>query len=361
MIKKNNIKKYFGSSEDIQRRYEKMYGAGDYKKKAKEIQNDNAKKYLLCIFIIVTIMIIIFIEDQRNRKSINLDEKGIVKELVRQNEIADNIRLELFGIYDDELFNRKIDIRVPSRTEKEYENNKEEKIEDISIEKKLKLDTQIREVLYSINSDDNLEKITLPDKLLDGTQIQWRVSNDKYKNFFIIFILLIFYLIYRGRFSKIDQEERRAKNSIIMELPEFINKLVLFLDTGMVFSTAFIKIVQDNSETEWKQNSYFYNQLYRLMRNVRERNHVLHKEFENFAVRSQVKEFIRISNIVTDNVNKGTTLTKKLRKEGDELWLAQKRYIEEKGRLAETKLVGPLLIMLIILIVITVAPAILVM
>ena len=72
-----------------------------------------------------------------------------------------------------------------------------------------------------------------------------------------------------------------------------------------------------------------------------------------------MKELVRISNIINDNVNKGVELTAKLQAESEMLWLNRKKSCEERGRLAETKLTLPLIIFLMVLIVITVAPALL--
>ena len=52
-------------------------------------------------------------------------------------------------------------------------------------------------------------------------------------------------------------------------------------------------------------------------------------------------------------------LTEKLQRESETLWINRKKNCEEKGKLAETKLTLPLMIFLIVLIVITVAPALL--
>ena len=70
-------------------------------------------------------------------------------------------------------------------------------------------------------------------------------------------------------------------------------------------------------------------------------------------------ELMRVSNIVNDNINKGVELTEKLQRESETLWINRKKNCEEKGKLAETKLTLPLMIFLIVLIVITVAPALL--
>ena len=71
------------------------------------------------------------------------------------------------------------------------------------------------------------------------------------------------------------------------------------------------------------------------------------------------RELMRISNIISDNISKGVELTDKLHNESELLWLARKRSCEERGRLAETKLTFPLTLFLLVLVAVTVCPALL--
>ena len=72
-----------------------------------------------------------------------------------------------------------------------------------------------------------------------------------------------------------------------------------------------------------------------------------------------VSELMRVSGIIADNINKGAELNQKLERESEQLWLSRRLHAEEQGRLAETKMTLPLAIFLCVLIVITVAPAML--
>ena len=88
------------------------------------------------------------------------------------------------------------------------------------------------------------------------------------------------------------------------------------------------------------------------------------KEFRDFSRSSEhsgegSRELMRISNIITDNISKGVELTDKLQSESETLWLSRKRSSEERGRLAETKLTMPLTVFLLVLVVVTVSPALL--
>ena len=88
-------------------------------------------------------------------------------------------------------------------------------------------------------------------------------------------------------------------------------------------------------------------------------NGSMYRELREFARKSGIKELIRVANIICDNVSKGTGLTEKLQAESEILWMNRKKNCEERGRLAETKLTLPLVIFLLVLIVITIAPALL--
>ena len=80
-------------------------------------------------------------------------------------------------------------------------------------------------------------------------------------------------------------------------------------------------------------------------------------EFRDFARHSGVRELLRLSNIITDNVNKGTELIDKLEQESAFMWHMSKKQVEERGRVAESKMTFPMAVMLLALILVTSAPA----
>jgi dynactin complex subunit len=90
---------------------------------------------------------------------------------------------------------------------------------------------------------------------------------------------------------------------------------------------------------------------------VHNTNGSMSTEFRNFAKESGIRELLRLSNIIEDNIHKGAALSEKLEAESENLWISRKKACEEKGRLSETKMTVPLMMFLMVLIVITVAPA----
>ncbi len=125
----------------------------------------------------------------------------------------------------------------------------------------------------------------------------------------------------------------------------------MLLNAGMVLSQAVEKAAEDADA------SYFYDELLRIIDRVNSLNTSLTDEIREFARQSGIRELLRISNIITENIDKGSELVSKLEQESELMWHMSKKRTEEKGRLAESKMTFPMALMLLSLIMITAAPA----
>lgn len=247
-------------------------------------------------------------------------------------------KLELGELYQT----KKIDIWVKSA-------KKQEDVEKV-------LESRLATLTKEIKDSDNGNRLVLPSHLEDGISLKWE-SHKKSSGLFLIFLLILTaFIIFQGRYEKIDKERKMANESMLRDFPGLVNKLVLLLNAGLVATTALAKIADDysNSKTERRE---LYEELCEIEKRVKGTNLSVITELRDFAQRSGVRELMRFSTILGENINKGTTLAEKLEIEAEFLWLCRKKQAEEKGRLAETKLTVPLLILLITLIMITVAPA----
>ena len=153
-------------------------------------------------------------------------------------------------------------------------------------------------------------------------------------------------------------------HSVRRQLPEFVNRLVLLLGAGLVLSAGFERIVEESRQAASLSGDYFYGCMDGIYNKIRETNGSMDQEFRAFARSGEnsgegSRELMRISNIISDNISKGAELTDKLQSESEALWLSRKSDSEERGRLAETKLTMPLTVFLLVLVVVTVSPALL--
>jgi hypothetical protein len=218
------------------------------------------------------------------------------------------------------------------------------------------IDYEIRTLIDSFNKDSSLRQIILPDKLESGEKITWKKDLQINTLAILICMLMLISVIYLKRFEPLQKLQKEREVSVLSSLPEFINRLVLLLNAGMVLNSAFEKTIEESRVFEAK-NDYFSEKMEEMYLLVKNANGSMHQELRSFAKESGVKELMRISNIVSDNINKGVELAQKLQNENELLWIARKKSCEERGKLAETKLTLPLVIFLAVLIVVVVSPA----
>ena len=224
---------------------------------------------------------------------------------------------------------------------------------------------EVRSVINSLNEDSSRRRVTLPSRLSSGEKINWTIERKNNTPLIAFAVIALAAFVSRNRLSPLKKQQQAEQDSITRQLPEFVNRLVLLLNAGLVLNSAFEKTIEESRSLSSTSGDFFYTRMREIYDKVKETNSSMGTEFREFArSRSSIsgdtaKELMRISNIISDNISKGVELTDKLQRESETLWLNRKRNCEERGRLAETKLTLPLTVFLVVLIVITVSPALL--
>lgn len=225
---------------------------------------------------------------------------------------------------------------------------------------------RLENMIEKLSADQNQPVMELPDELGNGIEVRWFSGIDKGRSILVPFLIIAILIVFFKRYDLINKEIKAAEESIMKDLPEFINKLVLLLNAGLVVSTAFSKIVEDyeafqkkGKRSEQREKRLLYEELSEIQKRVSQSNASLIRELQSFSQRCGVREMVRLTAVITDNWNKGSMLAEKLEGESTLLWINRKKRAEEKGKLAETKLTFPLMILLIVLIMVTIAPALL--
>lgn len=338
-------------------RFEKLYGPGDYSALISKNTKHTRWQIASLLLLIVLILLLQIYKPGYSNHGLTLDQNGNLTSVDRPNTGGESIVLDA-EIYTDSgklLTNQGIKLVISPLQTEEQDNSIGTK--EILVSNQERRQQEIRSAAYQLNSDTTIPTVVLPRKLQDGTRIYW-VPQKSQNGWTIIFILIIgCYAIYSNRLAGLTKIEKAAKESVLRELPELVNKLLLLLNAGLVLGNAFHKIVSDYERIRGGENNYFYNQLAQITMKCRETNGSIQHEIRGFAVRTGVVEFMRLSNIINDSMTKGSDLMAQLNMEGDSLWAARRKQIEEKGKLAETKLTFPLVILLLVLLMITIAPA----
>lgn len=252
-------------------------------------------------------------------------------------------------------FEKKVSIALDSygtRNEEKQSQTEDESDED-------RIGRELSGIVSGFNDDNSQRRVLLPGKLKSGESLVWEQESGRNTVPILAVCILVMAALYKNRFRVLEKKKQEEQDSVIRQLPEFVNRLVLLLNAGLVLSTAFERSVEESRTLSDTGEDYFYTKLQEIYMRVKTSNGSMHRELREFARSSGIKELIRVANIISDNVSKGTGLTEKLQAESEILWMNRKKNCEERGKLAETKLTLPLVIFLLVLIVITIAPALL--
>ena len=201
------------------------------------------------------------------------------------------------------------------------------------------------------------KKIKLPQALSDGTPIRWTGTGRSAGPVTVIIPLmyLILVAVMAASSLKGDSTAAEERRSVMRGLPRFCNQLYLMMNAGLILSDAF-----DTISAGYEKNtscSSFERDLAGLREATDGHRISTARVISEYAVKCDVKEMIRIAAILTENEKRGSDVTESLERESRYLWDERKTVARECGKSIDTRMSYPLGLLLVMLIVITMAPA----
>ncbi|NLY87771.1 MAG: type II secretion system F family protein [Clostridiales bacterium] len=218
---------------------------------------------------------------------------------------------------------------------------------------------EISKIINEIEfSNDN--EIILPLKTPAGTVLKWKKQEKRNITTFItisILYVLFVVIMVKNVANKERNEEALKQKAILKGLPRFCNQLWLMMNAGMILSDALDQISNSYENYDENERSFFENELIDIARINDIRRSSTATVIAEFASKYNVKELIRIAVILKENEIRGSDVIENLSRESRYLWENRKILARESGKLIDTRMTYPMGLLLIILIVITMAPA----
>lgn len=285
-----------------------------------------------------------------------IDGRAYVKD-----DTGNIVALKRSDVNSEELYSLNVTVKNKDETIKEnvdliFDVPKEELTgseEELTNPRKL-LSDSLMEIKDQILTNSSTV-VMLPTRLVDGTVFQWKKHRNYYWLLFIIATPLFIVLAFENNKSKKRKAKEQLETSVKNNLPAFTSKLILLLQTGLVLSDAFGEATKDYVEN----GNTFSSLMAQMHRQYKEDNLSLVILFQEYSGKVGLREFTRLSKAIIDNQIKGADINKWLTSEGEILWEMRKNNAIDKGKSMETKLTFPLAALLIVIIIITAAPAVL--
>ncbi len=203
------------------------------------------------------------------------------------------------------------------------------------------------------------EQLELPISL-KNFQLRWQEPGSTAGLSFLAigFITVAFLWIYGDR--ELEKRMKVRNDQMLADYPDIINKFTLLVNAGMTIRQAWIRITEDYANKGKNQNfhkQYAYEEMLTTTRELK-LGTPESIAYEQFGRRTGLLSYIKFSALISQNLKKGTRgFTELLIQEAAEAFEARKDTARRLGEEAGTKLLVPMMIMLIIVFLIIMIPA----
>ncbi len=204
-------------------------------------------------------------------------------------------------------------------------------------------------------SNDEFEKnVKLPTKI-NGKSITFEKKVSTNESAFLILGFIVLVVIFIGYDKNLENKIKRRNEQMSMDFAEIVSKLSILYEAGLSIKMAWEKIVIDQEQK--KEERFAYQEMKLTLEKIN--NGMSEKEaYQEFGKRCGIHQYIKLGNILEQNISKGTKGMKfLLASEVANSFEERKRLARKKGEEASTKLLIPMIMMLVIVIIIIAVPA----
>jgi len=207
----------------------------------------------------------------------------------------------------------------------------------------------------SSNQTQTEDILTLPDSL-EKQSVVWAEKKDNAGTTFLLLGILAAGFLYAIMDRELIDKVAKRNREMLLDYPEIINKFTLLVGAGMSLSNAWCKISQDYKETG-KIKRYAYEEMIITYGELKIGTSET-TAYERFGRRVKLLPYLRFSSLIAQNVKKGSVgLLGQLELEAVEAFEERKELAKRMGEEAGTKLLVPMMLMLLIVLAIIMVPA----
>lgn len=235
-------------------------------------------------------------------------------------------------------------VQIP---EKELEESKEPQ-ESRKLTEEEKRQLELKDAIARYNQKKNDPDYYYLPESWDGKRLEWEKPKDTtgalISGLFFLSALLI--LIMKGREEEVKIQKRYEE--LLMDYPGLIMKFTLLVQAGMTARKAFEKISLDYKRKKKVRPRFAYDQIlsvcYEMDSGVSEM-----EAYRRFGERCGQVKYKTLATLLIQNLQKGSRhLSDMLEKESVEAWEERKRKARVLGEAAATKLLVPMIMMLLV-------------
>lgn len=190
-------------------------------------------------------------------------------------------------------------------------------------------------------------------------ELLWRLKSEDVGPLLCVGAVVVAFMVYLLADKDLHDEVEKRKQQMKKDYPDVVHKLVLYLGAGMTIRGTFQKMAEEYEQAlkTGKEKCPVYEEILHACRELRTGTSE-GAVYEHFGKRTGLQEYIRLSTLLTQNLKKGnSTLLQRLREEADKASTERIQYGKRLGEEAVTKLLLPMVMMLLVVMLMIMIPA----
>lgn len=210
---------------------------------------------------------------------------------------------------------------------------------------------------YVEQQEESLPRVKLPEEM-DGERISWHLPRSYTLWVFLGLGVAAAVCMVLAEKERQRKAHKQRNKKLMLDYPDVVSQLGLLLSAGMSLPMAWKRLAEryeQRGRHGAKREGYeeMLITLHELQDGMGER-----QALEQFGERCANPQYRRFASILTQNLRKGTAgIGRILSQEAEDAFLQRKNLAQKMGEEAGTKLLFPMMVMLVVVMVILIVPA----
>ncbi|SEL66219.1 Type II secretion system (T2SS), protein F [Butyrivibrio sp. ob235] len=194
---------------------------------------------------------------------------------------------------------------------------------------------------------------------VEGIKLFWKEATDENSIMILMLSIIAAATIFIAGDRDLTKKVEYRRRQMILEYPAFVSRLVLYMGSGMSVRAILKKFANEYKAhiKDGGKRSFLYEEILKscneLESGVPELN-----VYERLGVRCGSQQYARLVTLLSQNLKKGNSeMMALLREESDKATIERMSYARKLGEEAGTKLLVPMILMLLIVMVVIMIPA----
>lgn len=245
-------------------------------------------------------------------------------------------------------------VQVP---EKETEKSGEEPETEEKLSEEQQREKELQDMIVQYNQKKNDPRYYYLPEEWNGKHLEWEQPKDTTGNLISAMGLIAAAAVLVAKKREEQSVQMKRREQMLMDYPGLIMKFTLLVQAGLTARKAFQKIAMDYGKREEGNKRAAYEEIrtacYEMDSGVSEA-----EAYRRFGERCGQVKYKTLSTLLIQNLQKGSRyLSDLLEKESVEAWEERKRKARVLGEAAATKLLLPMVLMLLVVMAVIMLPA----